>query len=728
MKRLHLLVLKSFAGPFVLIFFIVLFILLMQFLWRYIDELVGKGLEFNVIAELLLYTSSSLVPMALPLSILMSSLMTFGNMGEFYELTAMKASGISLQRIMMPLIILVTFISIGAFFFANEVLPFTNLKMRALLYDVRNQRPEIQILPGSFYSGIDGYSIRIEHKDPSTNMLYDIKIYDHTSNRGNISVIIADSGKMIVTEDNRNLIVNLYHGYSYNELADEKNLRKTKSYPHRFDRFDEERIIIDLVGFSLERSNENLFRNHYSMLKLGQLEAMQDSIKKDIAAKEEVVNTTLLMGNYFKKRSRVIHRADHLPPSQKIARQDSLYSSPVQAEFSRPLHPERKIDSVPKQTRIRTKADSLTRMIERRKLKHSSIVERHLNEQIQPEEIDMPQVAHMDPKKINTDTSSYLGLFDQLTLKEKGTVLETALSYCRSARTYMVSSEQTIDAKIKSLRRFEIEWQRKFTIAFACLIFLFIGAPLGAIIRKGGLGFPLVISTLFFIFYYIISLLGEKIVRESILPDYQGMWIASFIFLSTGVFLTYKATTDAAMLNFDTYAEIIRKYLKIKRTNILDDLKKEKRISQPHIVKYDNLIASLSSFRESIDETIDYVNTRLRFEGYLVSLLGLRESSNIILFERLYKNIIFSITESEFVKDKSIYFKLTEFPSFSYNNYFDINWRLYLRLVLLLIPPITLIILGRHYIQLIMLKSKLKNIDQLTEDLILQLKKNEVFS
>jgi len=176
-------------------FFIVLFLLLMQFLWRYIDELVGKGLELRIIGELLIYASSSLVPLALPLAILLSSLMTFGNMGEFYELTAIKASGVSLRRILMPLMLLVILVSIGAFFFANNVLPYTNLKMKSLLYDVRQQRPEVQITEGVFYNGLDNYSIRVEKKDPVTNLLYDIKIYDHSEHKGNNKVTIADSGR-----------------------------------------------------------------------------------------------------------------------------------------------------------------------------------------------------------------------------------------------------------------------------------------------------------------------------------------------------------------------------------------------------------------------------------------------------------------------------------------------------------------------------------------------------
>ena len=677
----------------------------MQFLWRYIDDLVGKGLEFKVIAELLLYTSSSLVPMALPLAILMASLMTFGNMGEFYELTAIKSSGISLQRIMMPLIILVIFISIGAFFFANEVLPFTNLKMRSLLYDVRNQRPEIQVLPGSFYNGIDGYSMRIDRKDPATNMLYDIKIYDHSQGRGNTSVTIADSGKMIVTEDERNLIFTLYNGYSYNELEDEKSYRRKKSFPHRFDRFDEEQIIIELVGFSLTRTDENLFRNHYSMMDLNQLELMKDSIKSDIYTRENELHNTLINTNYFKKRT-VFY-----PPEEIHHPSPEMEINPPAPE----IHP------------------PTSEMIKNRSSKTGSQQLAEIRPVVTPDKNQERSIVRNtsrkpEVKKFNTNPEVYKNIFDKLTIKEKDNVLSSALSYARSARTYVVSSANTIDSKTRSLRKFEIEWHRKFTLSFACFIFLFIGAPLGAIIRKGGLGLPLVISTLLFIFYYIISLTGEKIVRESGLADYQGMWLASVIFLITGIFLTYKATTDAAILNFETYSNLIRKYLGIKRATIVDVINKEVKIEKTGKIKYENLIASLSSFHDNINEALEDIATRLKFSGYLVSLVGLRESSNILLFERLYKNIIRRIMESKLIEDRSIKAKLDEFPNFKYKNYLDLKWRLYLRLILLLIPPFTLIILIRHFIQLQTLKSKLMIINQLIDDLIMQLMKSEAIN
>lgn len=676
MKRLHLLVLKSFIGPFILIFFIVLFILLMQFLWRYIDDLVGKGLEMKVIAELLLYTSSSLVPMALPLAILMSSLMTFGNMGEFYELTAIKASGISLQRIMMPLVLIVILISIGAFFFANDVLPYTNLKMRSLLYDVTNQRPEISIVPGSYYNGIDGYSIRVDKKDPETNMMYNIKIYDHTQSRGNTSVTIADSGKMIVTADQRNLIFTMYNGFSYNELEPERKRNRNRTYPHRFDKFEEQQIIIELVGFALRRSDESLFKNHYSMLNLSQLDVMKDSINEEIENKQNILFTTLVDGNYFRAR----HRS--------ARKKTPIVEVP---------------DSVMGMQRI----DAIRKSMEKKEPANIAVKE--------PDE-------SAEEEKTNLDPEFYANIMDNLTAKEKEMIFESALSFARSARTYADGTTQTIQSKIRRLRRFEIEWHRKFTIAFACFVFLLIGAPLGAIIRKGGLGFPVVISTLFFIFYYISSLFGEKVVRESILPDYQGMWITTTLFFTIGVFLTYKATTDAAMLNLETYANFFRKLNKKKRYSLIEVIQKEIKPEARKEIKPEILSSTLSSLLEWVKDNIARVNQNLTWIDFTLSLLSMQSDSDIILFERLYRNTVKSLANSRLYDNPSIRDKLMQYPDFSTKDFTDQKFMLVIKFIMLALPPLTLIVILRHYIRMLNLRGRLKTIYQITEELIGQIR------
>jgi len=482
-KKLHVFILKTFTGPLILTFFIVTFLLLMQFLWKYIDDLVGKGLDIMVIAELLLYTSASLIPMALPLAILLAALMTFGNLGEHFELTALKAAGVSLQRIMFPLIMLIVMISIGAFFFSNNMLPYTNLKMRTLLYDVQHQRPELQIMEGTFYNGIENYSIKIAEKEPETELLKGIKIYDHTDRKGNTSVTVADSGYMKMTGDEQYLILTLYNGRNYIELESDKR-GDQRTFPMRRDDFQKQVIFIELTGFGLNRSDENLFKNSYQMMNLDQLEEISDSLSQQIDKSQERFYKQMRLANY--------NKAERAYQPRKSELDTSTFKT------------------------IHVKPDSL---------------------------------------------------FSSLTLEEKNRALTQAVSFARTAKNQLNSQFIGVDNKIRRLRKYEIEWHRKFTLSFACLIFFFIGAPLGAIIRKGGLGMPAVISILFFVLYYVISLSGEKFVREDMIRPYQGMWISSFILFPLGVFLTYKATTDSVIMNIDTYLEGFKKafnFLKIK--------------------------------------------------------------------------------------------------------------------------------------------------------------------
>ncbi len=480
-KRLHALVLKSFLGPFVLTFFIVVFLLLMQFLWKYIEDLVGKGLEFGVITELLMYTSASLIPMALPLAILLASIMAFGNLGENFELTALKSSGISLQRIMSPLIVITILISIAAFFFSNNVLPYTNLKMRSLLYDIQRQRPELQIKEGIFYNGIEGYSIRVEKKD-ANNTLHDIRIYDHTDRRGNVSVTVADSGRMRITSDERYLVLNLYNGHSYLEMPITKKNRREQSYPHRRHNFEKQTLMIELTGFGLERTDESLFKSNYQMLNLEQLGHYQDSLNKEVARIDSGFKKVMVSRRYKVSQAAYFSARAH----QDTTRSDTSEKSVLVA------HP-----------------DSL-----------------------------FPEFNRMDQKQI----------------------VSLALNQARSAKNYVSSVFTNRESKIRRLRKYQIEMHRKFTLSFACFIFFFIGAPLGAIIRKGGFGMPVVVSTAFFLMYYIISLTGEKFVREDVLMPYQGMWISSLILMPLGVFLTYKATRDSVIMNIDTYFNFFKRF------------------------------------------------------------------------------------------------------------------------------------------------------------------------
>ena len=457
----------------------------MQFLWKWIDDLAGKGLSVSVITELLLYVSVSLVPMALPLSILLASIMTFGNLAENYELTALKSSGISLQRIMSPLIIFVVGVSFLAFFFSNNVMPYANLKMQSLLYDVSQKRPEFNIREGIFYNGIENYSIKIAHKDNRTNLLRDIKIYDHTEGRGNVNVTTADSGYMKTTADS-NLVFILLNGYSYTELASDRNMRLTKSYPERRDHFERQDIVFSLSGFQLNRTDENLFKGGYKMMNLKQLTQTTDSLYKEYDVSKKQFYKEVVATNYF--------RTD--PVYKKTLFKDTFV------------------------------------------IRRSRLI------------------------SLNMDS-----LYESLDIQGKKNIITQALNLARATEGHIAAQKDNFLNKIRKIRRHEIEWHRKFTLSFACLVFFFIGAPLGAIIRRGGLGMPVVVSIIFFVIYYVISISGEKFARESVTPAFEGMWISSFVLLPLGVFLTYKATSDSTFLNVDTYLAYLKKLTRFLRIN-----------------------------------------------------------------------------------------------------------------------------------------------------------------
>lgn len=490
----------------------------MQFLWKYIDDLAGKGLEWTVIAELILYMSAQLVPMALPLAVLLSSIMTFGNLGENFELTAVKSAGVSLQRFMSPLIYLIIFISIAAFFYSDNIIPYTNLKTNTLIYDVKNQRPELQIKEGLFYNGIENYSIKIAEKDYKTNLLKNVMVYDHHNNQENVKVTVADSGYMKMTADEKNLILTLYNGYTYEEVKEKKSGRRKKdrAFPHRRQNFEKQEIIFELTGFDFNRSDEDLFKNHFRMLNLKQLDYAEDSLKIQLNNLITSFSKTIAINSYFKKEDFLI------------------------------------VD----QERIRKRKEKS----EYKTIKKNSVNSTNSSKKIIGKQKSSPKIII----PYNTDS-----IFNSQNKKAKEDAVKFALTYARSAKNNITNSKNQINRKQETIRRHQIEWHRKFALSFACLVFFFIGAPFGAIIRKGGFGTPVVISILFFILYYIISISGEKFAREAVMPPYMGMWLSSFILMPLGIFLTYKATTDSVILNSDTYILFFKKFIKrfLKKSN-----------------------------------------------------------------------------------------------------------------------------------------------------------------
>lgn len=477
MRKLHLYIIKSFLGPFFMTFFIVVFVLLMQFLWKYVDDLVGKGLDFKVLGEMIFYASFGLLPYAFPLAMLLASIMTFGSLGENYELVAMKSSGISLFRIMRPLFVIAVIVMGTAFYFSNYILPHTNLRFTTLLWSVKQQRPELVLQEGVFTNEMDGYSIRIGEKDNKTNMLYDLLIYDHTGNKTNESVTVADSGFLRITEDKKFMVLNLYNGVNYSE-ENPREKRERDRYPFRRDQFEEQTIRVKVRGFEFNRRDEKIFTNSYRMLDIKQLRFMEDSLYTD-----------------YKNRLR-----------------DFI----MQINVNTTLTP--RIFNL-------TAPDSLKR--------------------------DITESAD--------STFNFDSFFNKQDKWVKAEITQSALGTARgNVQTLNMFDDQLYNRK-KTVNKYTMEKHKKFTLSLAVLIFFFIGAPLGAIIRKGGLGMPVVVSILLFIAYYIVSMTGEKSAREDVWSMISGMWFSTFVFLPMGVWLTYKAANDAALMSAETYSKLLSK-------------------------------------------------------------------------------------------------------------------------------------------------------------------------
>ncbi|MFN4881435.1 MAG: LptF/LptG family permease [Bacteroidota bacterium] len=467
MKKIDRLLLRSFVGPFILIFFITLFVLVMQFLWKYIDELVGKGLSLSIIGELLFLASASLVPLALPLAMLLSSMMTIGNYSEQFELTALKSSGASLFRILRSMFFASMVISLGALLFSNYVLPIANLKFGALLYDVRQQRPALNIKPGVFNNDISGISIRVGAKDADNQTIHDVLIYDHTSNRGQGSVLFARKGVMTTTADKRYLMLELFDGNQYEESTTVKaNNKKNEQIRFHFERWVK---AIDLSEFNMTRTKESLFKDNYQMMNISQLNAAIDTINMNIARSYSQLD-------------------DYLQPYFTFMTDTTM----------------------------------------------------------------LAQAKSTNPGVLHTDT---------LTGRNKLQVYHRALGNIRNVKGYCSIIANDVNIRTDLITRHRIEWHRKFTLSLACIILFFIGAPLGAIIRKGGFGLPFVVSILFFVVYYMVSISGEKFAKEHVLTAFQGMWLSVLILFPLGIFLTYKASHDSAIMNIDAFRVLISRWM-----------------------------------------------------------------------------------------------------------------------------------------------------------------------
>ena len=472
MKKIYKLVLKSYLGPLFATFFIVQFVLMMNFVWRYIDELTGKGLDVSTIAELLACATANMIPLGLPLSMLLSAIMALGNLGEHFELLAMKSAGMSLPRILRPLIILVSCIAIGGFFISNNLVPAANKRMYEILYDIREQRQDMDFQDGMFFNGLPNMSIRVGHQDDVTKLVTDVVIFDTRSANGDMTTTIADSGYISLSDDKSFLYVTLYNGDTYEHS---RNIRWYENNTLRHHSFDVQQGTFPVSNVGSDATMSKKFTESKTRNMSG-LQELSDSLQTMIADAQAASYAPLFKERIFPRDSSIL--------GGDSIRYDKSAFMPV----------------------------------------------------------------------------NFYDSLSNLSIRQRAKIFSNATSAARMSRGAYSFDEQTSKIAITQFYRSENEWHRMLTMPISIIIFFLIGAPLGAIIRKGGLGTPIVISVIFFVFYYVISVSGEKMSSEGTWAALYGMWLPIAVLTPIAFYLTRQATNDSSLLDVDWYDGRIRKY------------------------------------------------------------------------------------------------------------------------------------------------------------------------
>lgn len=551
MKKLDKLLLKSFLGPFVLTFVVVVFILLTQYMLKYFEEFVGKDLGFYVFVELIMYFSINMTPMALPLAVLLSSLMTFGNLGEHFELTAIKSAGISLTRVLLPLFVFACVLSVLAFFSNNYIVPKANLKAYSLLYDIKQTKPSLDLKEGAFYSGIPNYSIKVDEKHPDGVTLGDLIIYDHSGGQGNTKVILADSGKMYPIHNNTYLMLELFNGNSYSEMSSQGS-RVGNNVIEDFHRnsFDESKLVFSLASFGLQKTREELFASNRLMKNVSQLSYDIDSMSTDLQKlyREMYENSNRYFSYHLKGKLKV---PEHLIPKSIEVPDDG--AEPDGAEPKATTSKTRDIiprliasASPPSAKQARKSIDST---------KHELVKKDSIQRADSLEQVSLADSAAIEPViELDPDSVAWAKIDSLFLIPERHQkVLTQSLSQARYVKNN-ISMQATRDKNLtKEINTYIIEKNKKYSQAVACLIMFLIGAPLGAIIKKGGLGIPVIVSIAFFIVFYVLTITGEKWGKESIIDPVLATWISNIILLPFGLFFLKQARNDVRVFEADFY-------------------------------------------------------------------------------------------------------------------------------------------------------------------------------
>ena len=537
---------------------------MMQFMWRYVDELIGKGLTLDVLAHFFYYAGLTLIPMSLPLAILLASLITFGNLGERFELLSMKAAGIPLIRILQPIIIFNILLCIGSFYFQNVTGPEAQKKFYTLIYSMKQKSPELEIPEGIFYSEIPGYNIFVEKKGKENGMLYGVMIYSTTDGYEDAQIVLADSAELKTTADEKHLMLTMYAGERFRNMQAQGNMMARANVPYMRETFIQE---TDLIPFdnNFNMMDANVFSGSAQTKNLREIETGLDSLA---------------------------HKSDSIGRSLFAYLQNTTY---------------------------------------RRKV----------------------NIASQDSTKIARQTLNFDTLYSQLTVSQQQSILRNAMQKSTVA-TNEYEFRGLISKDIdQSTRTHWVEWHKKFTLSLACLFFFFIGAPLGAIIRKGGLGVPVVISVTIFIFYYIINVSGEKMAKSGEWVPWFGEWLSSMVLCPIGIFLTYKANKDSAVFNIEAYINVIRKILGLRISRHI--ARKEVIIHDPDYPVVKTELMALSQEWQAYAQ-----KSRLRLPpNYLHIFFHNIDDHEVISLSRKMENLITILSNS---RDAAILDALNKLP------------------------------------------------------------------
>ena len=590
LKKLDILIVKAFIGPFIATFFITTFVLVLQFMWLYIDDVVGKGLDVGTVLRLLLYVSATVVPLALPLAVLLSSIMTLGNLGETYELVAIKSAGISLLRFLRPLTVVCAIITIIAFFFNNNVLPVANLKMQTLKYDIIYTKPAFDIKEGVFFDRIDGYVIKVGKKESNDSVIRNVVIYEQNNSGQQDNMIVADSGTMVVTADKQNLIFTLKSGWRYQEKGERNVTSGTQLIRMGFNEYKK---VMDLSSFKMNKTDDSTFKNNFQMRTILQLGRAIDSLKEinkgtikqasrnlalnlqfpsrldstgwDAVEKKPAPSRFLLSVDWARDSLHKVWAADRktqdslqrITDSIKKAQKDLATAvkgakpgpatpptkpstaSPVTAKTATPPASTAK-NAAPPQTSPTATAHPPTTATPNPRITYPGYTPPPTIHPI-PKDPPDPTFADLIPDSVRLDVTT------------------KAISIVNQSKVALYQPMALFTAGEKNLLQYEVAWHEKITLAIACMVMFIIGAPLGSIIRKGGIGLPLVFAVVFFVIFFLLNNFGKKLAGSAVLSPFQGMWMATYVLTPIGIFLIYKALNDSQLFNKEFYFRLTRK-------------------------------------------------------------------------------------------------------------------------------------------------------------------------